>query len=58
MNCPYQEDMGCPYVDTLIMDKTVNCTECEYYVKEETHTSHEMPSQEQIDRWNTFMMGL
>lgn len=56
MECPYNENQGCPYVDTAVMDKAMNCLECEHY--HETHASHEMPSEEQIQRWNEFMMGL
>lgn len=35
MECPYNERLLCPYVDTVEMDKTTSCLECEYYPRVE-----------------------
>ena len=31
MECPYNDRLLCPYVDTAEMEKTTSCLECEYY---------------------------
>ena len=31
MVCPYKENYNCPFVDTAVMDKTIECRECEIY---------------------------
>ena len=31
MVCPYKENFNCPFVDTAVMDKTIECRECEIY---------------------------
>ncbi len=56
MKCPHNKNIDCPFVDTLGMDKTISCKECQY--ANATHPSTEMPSPEQIERWNEFMMSL
>ena len=35
MECPYNENLLCPYVDTSVMEKTTTCLECEYYPRME-----------------------
>ena len=30
MKCPYQDNFDCPFVNTLIMEKSMDCNDCEY----------------------------
>jgi hypothetical protein len=69
MKCPYQINLGCPYIDTAVMDKLKECPECENYGKGVRPTGA-MPvlgwivdkfkrkKEVDIDEWNTFMMNL
>jgi len=58
--CPY-DDIGCIHLDTAGMFKMVECYECEHYVKPEEKRKKDYPdpnNPEEMDEWNTFMMGL
>lgn len=61
MICPYEENLGCPYVDTAFMDKTTTCRECEHYhsgVRPVNMYKKKSTKEEQMEDWNNFMMGL
>lgn len=70
MMCPYEENLGCPYVDTAVMDKTTTCQECEHYVSNKIPTGAISVSgwaikslrastpEEDMEDHNNFMMGL
>ncbi len=47
MKCPYQDDLDCPYVDTLAMDKEKLCQDCENFDWDEA-----------LADWNEFMIRL
>lgn len=53
--CPYKE-IECPYVDTLDMSKTKECTECEHSKREKPYPNPN--NEKEMQEWNTFMMGL
>lgn len=61
MMCPYEENLGCPYVDTAVMDKTTTCQECEHYhsgVRLVSKYKKKSTKEEQMEDWNNFMMSL
>ena len=58
MKCPYEDDLGCPYVDTAVMDKEIECSECEHYHNGVRPTGATPVLGWMIDKWNEFMMGL
>lgn len=73
MYCPYEENFGCPYVDTAVMDKTTSCIECEHYnlgvrptgdtpvlgaIIDALRRKKKKMDNRKMDDWNNFMMGL
>lgn len=51
MECPYNERLFCPYVDTAEMEKTTTCLECEYYPRIAV-------TEDDDDAWDEIIKGL
>lgn len=73
MYCPFEENLGCPYVDTAVMDKTTTCQECEHYgsgvrptgatpilgwIVDKLRGHKPTKEEKEMEDHNNFMMGL
>lgn len=55
--CPYN-DLGCIYLDTAGMFKSVECYDCENYNNGIKAEEEQPPEDEEMEDHNRFMMGL